>query len=68
MSEKLKAISLGYIKYSESSLILYVYSLEYGYLSLMLKGFFNKKRKIKRFFIPSQKLPLFYPLMPIKIN
>lgn len=61
MSEKLKAISLGYIKYSESSLILYVYSLEYGYLSLMLKGFFNKKKKNKAILYPLTEITFILP-------
>lgn len=52
MSEKIRAITLGYVKYSDTSIILHVYTVEYGYLSLMIKGFFAKKKKMQACLYP----------------
>ncbi|MDO5655589.1 MAG: recombination protein O N-terminal domain-containing protein [Flavobacteriaceae bacterium] len=58
--EKAFGLVLKSIKYGDTSLIAYIYTREFGMLSLLFKGFFSSKNKSLRL--------LTYPLVPVEFS
>lgn len=54
MYSPVKGIVLSRIKYSESSFIIKIYTLEYGVISIIQKGIHAKKSRKAHFFLPLQ--------------
>ena len=55
-----EAIILGYINYSESSIILRAYTKDFGYKSFIIRGIRTKKKKLNENQVFALALALFF--------